>query len=268
MSGNRPVWRFFRFWSKYALYRRIYAYIRSFLSKIPKTVTVRWIPANPQRIQVGHPWVHLDGSDGVHGLAPCLRNPRCIFVSYRDLRWDFRHEHLKMSSPAGAHRCSRYVICSPDYSGAGMSVAGNVASCMAVTWLVRTDGFFATSRDTTSLDPADQSSNISSTNIVLQRTILCGRRISLSWPAHRGTCIARSMAMGHAMSVAKSSVRWLTSTKTNFRKYRKFQKWIDFGWCYNFIEMSIYDLLINSCCTVMSWYFYFLWCDRFSCTLK
>jgi hypothetical protein len=64
-----------------------------------------------------------------------------------------------MSSPAGAHRCSRYVICSPDYSGAGMSVAGNVASCMAVTWLVRTDGFFATSRDTTSLDPADQSSN-------------------------------------------------------------------------------------------------------------
>ena len=169
MSGNRPVWRFFRFWSKYALYRRIYAYIRSFLSKIPKTVTVRWIPANPQRIQVGHPWVHLDGSDGVHGLAPCLRNPRCIFVSYRDLRWDFRHEHLKMSSPAGAHRCSRYVICSPDYSGAGMSVAGNVASCMAVTWLVRTDGFFATSRDTTSLDPADQSSNISSTNIVLQR---------------------------------------------------------------------------------------------------
>ena len=135
--------------------------------------------------------------------------------------------------------------------------SSHVASGVTVTWLVRTDGFFATSRDTTSLDPGDQSSNISSTNIVLQRTILYNRRISLSWPAHRGTCIARSMAMGHAMSVAKSSVRWLTSTKTNFREYRKFQKWIDFGWCYNFIEMPIYDLLINSCCAVMSRYFYF-----------
>ena len=73
--------------------------------------------------------------------------------------------------------------------------SSHVASGVTVTWLVRTDGFFATSRDTTSLDPGDQSSNISSTNIVLQRTILYGRRISLSWPAHRGTCIARSMAM-------------------------------------------------------------------------
>ena len=35
--------------------------------------------------------------------------------------------------------------------------SSHVASGMTVTWLVRTDGFFATSRDTTSLDPDDQS---------------------------------------------------------------------------------------------------------------
>ena len=134
--------------------------------------------------------------------------------------------------------------------------SSHVASGVTVTWLVRTDGFFATSRDTTSLDPGDHTWN-SDLRTSFLAAILCGRRISLSWPAHRGTCIARSMAMGHAMSVAKSSVRCLTSTKTNFREYRKFQKWIDFGWCTNFIEMPIYDLLINSCCAVMSRYFYF-----------
>jgi hypothetical protein len=33
--------------------------------------------------------------------------------------------------------------------------SSHVASGVTVTWLVRTDGFFATSRDTTSLDPGD-----------------------------------------------------------------------------------------------------------------
>ena len=55
-----------------------------------------------------------------------LATRRVYSWSYRDLRWVFRHEHLKMSSPAGTHTCSWYVICSPDYSGAGMSVAATL----------------------------------------------------------------------------------------------------------------------------------------------
>ena len=130
-----------------------------FLTKIPKTVTIRWIPANPQRIQVGHPWVHLDGSDDVRGLAPtCARNPPCIssLVTETSGVTSVMSTIVGATAGWGSHMLAVY------YMLTGLLRcwhvrSSHVASGVTVTWLVRTDGFFATSRDTTSLDPGDQS---------------------------------------------------------------------------------------------------------------
>ena len=157
MSGNRPVWRFFRFWPKCRLYRRIYAYMSLFWSK---SIKIRWLTdgflptPSASRLAI-HGFTSTGPTVSVDLLRQNARNPPCIFM---ELPWPPMSLPTRTSQDVIAGRDSHMLVVCNMLTGllrCWHVRSSHVASGVTVTWLVRTDGFFATSRDTTSLDPGD-----------------------------------------------------------------------------------------------------------------